>query len=239
MIPDPSGRARGRRDNGLTASSFSSVGDVDPRLGEHLLDLLGLDGIAAYLQPTADHDALTRAVSLPSRPTDRLYVDRHRAADARAVVAAAQSGPDDDAIWAELVASLELPAADPKAAATEAVDATAETATQAELEGAAKSEAEPSAWLAPTEPEAAEAEEEGYVPPPPPPLPRISRQTLGGLLAITLGIFLLAFGSGLLGLDSVLAFRFGIAAIVAGVGYLIWRMRDDRVDDGPDDGAVV
>lgn len=73
----------GRRDNGLHASEYAVAGDVDPRVGEHLLDVLGLAGIAAYLQPTADLHPVTRTTTLPSRPIDRLYVDRDHLAEAR------------------------------------------------------------------------------------------------------------------------------------------------------------
>jgi hypothetical protein len=66
----------GRRDNGLVASEYAPAGDVDPRVGEHLLDVLALDGIAAYLRPSTDTNPITRSSSLPARPTDRLYVDR-------------------------------------------------------------------------------------------------------------------------------------------------------------------
>jgi hypothetical protein len=66
----------GRRDNGLVASEYAPAGDVDPRVGEHLLDVLALDGIAAYLRPTTDMNPITRSSTLPARPTDRLYVDR-------------------------------------------------------------------------------------------------------------------------------------------------------------------
>jgi hypothetical protein len=52
------------------------VGDVDPRIGEHLLDVLGAARIAAYLQPSTDMHPITRTTSLPARPTDRLFVDR-------------------------------------------------------------------------------------------------------------------------------------------------------------------
>jgi len=73
----------GRRDNGLVASEYAPVGDVDPRVGEHLLDVLALDGIAAYLRPSTDMNPVTRSSSLPNRPTDRLYVDRAHLATAR------------------------------------------------------------------------------------------------------------------------------------------------------------
>lgn len=77
---------RGRRDNGLDASSFVPLRDVDPRVGEHLLDLLRDAGIAAYLEPTSDVDSYTRAISLPSPPSDRLWVDRAARPDAHALV---------------------------------------------------------------------------------------------------------------------------------------------------------
>jgi hypothetical protein len=140
MTPEPG--SRGRRDNGLTATSFLSVGDVDPRVGEHLLDVLYLNGIAAYLQPTVDYDAVTRAVSLPRQPTDRLWADRRRADDARALVAAEAASADivtghpapgsgappttpgaapatpgavdEDAAWAEIVAFFHQDSASPR-----------------------------------------------------------------------------------------------------------------------------
>ncbi len=88
------GARRGRRDNGLQAAVYAVAGDVDPRVGEHLLDLLGLRGIAAYLQPASDLHPVTRTTTLPSRPTDRLYVDRDHLQVARDVLA--ELGPDSD-----------------------------------------------------------------------------------------------------------------------------------------------
>jgi hypothetical protein len=70
------GARRGRRDNGLDAADYAVAGDVDPRVGEHMLDVLAAGGIAAYLQPTADLNPILRATTLPARPIDRLYVDR-------------------------------------------------------------------------------------------------------------------------------------------------------------------
>ncbi|MEU4216357.1 DUF308 domain-containing protein [Actinoplanes sp. NPDC026623] len=70
------GARRGRRDNGLDAADYAAAGDVDPRVGEHLLDVLAAGGIAAYLQPSADLNPILRATTFPARPTDRLYVDR-------------------------------------------------------------------------------------------------------------------------------------------------------------------
>jgi hypothetical protein len=79
-------RGRGRLDNGLDAVLWSPVRDVDPRIGEHLLDVLHAVGIAAYLEPSADVGPYTRTVFLPSPPTDRLFVDRSRRAEARRLV---------------------------------------------------------------------------------------------------------------------------------------------------------
>jgi hypothetical protein len=73
----------GRRDNGLVAAEYAAAGDVDPRVGEHLLDLLALEGIAAYLRPSSDLHPVTRSTTLPKRPTDRLFVDRAHVATAR------------------------------------------------------------------------------------------------------------------------------------------------------------
>jgi hypothetical protein len=77
------GARRGRRDNGLDASDYAVAGDVDPRVGEHLLDVLAAGGIAAYLQPSADLNPILRTTTFPARPTDRLYVDKAHLETAR------------------------------------------------------------------------------------------------------------------------------------------------------------
>jgi hypothetical protein len=113
------GARRGRRDNGLVAAAYAVAGDVDPRVGEHLLDVLALRGIAAYLQPAADLHPVTRTTTLPSRPTDRLYVDRAHLETARSFIAqltpeavpAAEPGaatePDVDDVFAGIVAGFD------------------------------------------------------------------------------------------------------------------------------------
>lgn len=89
------GARRGRRDNGLVAAEYAAAGDVDPRVGEHLLDVLALRGIAAYLQPAADLHPITRTTTLPARPTDRLFVDRVHLDTARAFVRQLTAGEVD------------------------------------------------------------------------------------------------------------------------------------------------
>ncbi len=109
------GDRRGRRDNGLVATEYAVAGDVDPRLGEHLLDVLAAGGIAAYLQPSADLNPLTRTTTAPSRPVDRLYVDRSHLDTARDYLnqladdtpeppPASRPEPDVEAEWARIVA---------------------------------------------------------------------------------------------------------------------------------------
>ena len=86
-MPGEGGR-RGRRDNGLDAAAFVPLLDVDPRVGEHLLDVLASAGVPAFLEPSADIEPYTRALSLPSPPTDRLWVDREQRREAREIVEA-------------------------------------------------------------------------------------------------------------------------------------------------------
>ncbi|HLL64540.1 MAG TPA: DUF308 domain-containing protein [Micromonosporaceae bacterium] len=131
------GARRGRRDNGLEAAAYAVVGDVDPRIGEHLLDVLGEGGIAAYLEPTADLHPITRTSTLPARPTDRLYADRTQISEARAYLSQlsadaervgtvvggdgtgapppAREPADIDAAWADIVAGFKV-TVDPTAA---------------------------------------------------------------------------------------------------------------------------
>ncbi len=78
----------GRRDNGLTAPDWGALVDLDPRLSETLLGSLAAVGVAAYVEPAHGVDTVSRAVALPQRPLDRLWVDPSRADEARAVVGA-------------------------------------------------------------------------------------------------------------------------------------------------------
>jgi len=112
------GARRGRRDNGLVAAAYAAAGDVDPRVGEHLLDVLAVRGIAAYLQPAADLHPVTRATTLSARPTDRLFVDREHLDTARRYLAqladesttdAAAGEADIDELFAGIVASYDHP----------------------------------------------------------------------------------------------------------------------------------
>ena len=79
----------GRRSNGLPSAEWAALVDLDPRLSEALLSSLASVGVPAYVEPAGGSvDTVSRAVSLPKRPLDRLWVDPARADEARAVVGA-------------------------------------------------------------------------------------------------------------------------------------------------------
>jgi hypothetical protein len=221
-------RGRGRRDNGLDAALWAPVRDVDPRVGEHLLDVLEAAGIAAYLEPAADVEPYTRTVSLPSPPSDRLFVDRARRTEARTLVDRNAETPvahppaqeertdlDADAEFARIVAAFE-----------------AEHGRTVVSEEPRDDPPPP-----PAEPSVLDAPDEHYEPPPPPPLPVLAPTTLYALLLLVLGV-LLVFRPGTLGLTSDVGLVLGVASVAGAVFVLVSRMRERSVDDG-DDGAVV
>lgn len=259
------GARRGRRDNGLDAADFAVAGDVDPRVGEHLLDVLQAAGIAAYLQPTADLNPILRATTLPSRPTDRLYVDRTYLEDARAHLLKETGGqpptpppdptrePDIEAEWARIVAGFHT-TVDPTATPWPAVE---DLPAAPEPPPAAPPSAEPVAHnrRRTDRPEPTlidgldtfgtdlddeeDEEDERYIPPPPPPLPHISKYAVMGVLGVLLGFVLFLFPD-LLPISQDYVLVVGFALIVSGAVMLVWRLRSgDDEDDDFDDGAVV
>jgi len=228
-------RRRGRLDNGLDATLWSPLRDVDPRIGEHLLDLLHAVGIAAYLEPSSDVGPYTRTVFLPSPPTDRLFVDRSRRAEARALV-------DEHAPRPGVEEAAPAPLPEPAAVRRE-IDEDAEwarivSAFEAE-HGRAGVDDEPAGTRPPAPHETAilDLPDEHFEPPPPPPLPAPSPASLYAVLLVVGGVLLVA-APGLLRLSTDVGLIVGVAAIAGGVAMLVSRMRDRSEDDG-DDGAVV
>jgi hypothetical protein len=256
-------RRRGRRDNGLDAADYAVVGDLDPRVAEHLLDLLGARGIAAYLQPSMDVNPITRDSTVPARPTDRVYADRAHLGTAREhlrrLLAEESAGPRAapppvDTSFEGIVAGFDRPV-DPSAASwPEAENLPGSTPGTASGPPAvagpppvpvdARHLTEPSlldgldtfgADLPDREPD------EQFVPPPPPPLPRLSRQAVLGGLAILVGLVLL-LGRGAGPFDRSQSILLGFAAILGGAVALILRLRPGTDPDEsrpPDDGAQV
>lgn len=224
-------RGRGRRDNGLDAALWTPLRDVDPRVGEHLLDLLREAGVAAYLEPSADVEPYTRTVSLPSPPSDRLFVDRARSGEARALVdehaddhvaertrarQSARRAVDEEAEWARIVAAFEAEHG--------------RTVVDEE-----PSDAPPPS---PAEPSVLDRPEEHYEPPPPPPVPAPAPAALYAVLLIAAGAVLVV-APRVIGLSPDLGLVLGVAAVSGGVGVLLSRMRERSTGDDGDDGAVV
>ena len=235
-------RGRGRRDNGLDAALWSPVRDVDPRVGEHLLDLLGAAGIAAYLEPATDVGPYTRTVFLPSPPTDRLFVDRGRVREGRELVE--QHGDDhaDDHADDRADDRADGPQRE-RLPARRDVDEDAEWARivrayEAE-NGRLVVDREPADLPPPTPHEVPvlDRPDEHFEPPPPPPVGLPSPNTLYASLLIAAGA-LLVVAPGAVGLTLDVGLVLGVAAVVSGVFMLVSRMRERSVEDG-DDGAVV
>jgi hypothetical protein len=256
------GARRGRRDNGLDAADYAVAGDVDPRVGEHLLDVLAAGGIAAYLQPSADLNPILRTTTYPARPTDRLYVDRTQLSVAREHLDKLTGGlgptppprpetsqSDVDAEWAKIIAGFHtIPAETPTWPEAESVEKPRQPPpmpSATEISGITlnRRRTDPK----PEEPtfldgldavDAADDDEDRYIPPPPPPLPHISKYAIAGVLGIILG-FIVFLRPSMLPLDRNLVTLAGFAAIVGGAVTLVWRLRSGDDDDDYDDGAVV
>jgi hypothetical protein len=255
------GARRGRRDNGLDAADYAAAGDVDPRVGEHLLDVLAAGGIAAYLQPSADLNPILRTTTFPARPTDRLYVDRTQldAAKEQLDKLTGGVGPtppapkstsqgEVDAEWAKIIAGFHTPVENtpwpesegvetkPKPTLPSAVDISGITLNRRRTD---PQPPEPSFLDGLDAADASEDDDEDrFIPPPPPPLPRISKYAVAGVLGIVLG-FILFLQPTLLPVDRDLVTVIGFVAIVAGAVTLVWRLRSGDDDDDFDDGAVV
>ena len=231
---------RGRRDNGLDATLWTPLRDVDPRVGEHLLDVLEVAGIAAYLEPSSDVGPYTRTVFLPSPPTDRLFVDRARRGEARALV---DQHVDEHARPVPEPAAVRTEADDEREAKKREIDEDAEwarivAAFEAE-HGRVTADGSPSEAPPPPphEPSVLDLPEEHFEPPPAPPLPVPAPASLYAFLLVLVGVVLVGVPS-VIGLSSDVGLILGVVFIGSGAAVLVSRMRDRSIDDG-DDGAVV
>jgi hypothetical protein len=287
------GQPAQRRDNGLSAERYVALADVDPRLGEHLLDLLRLADIPAYLEPPTDPRVSVRYRT--SGPIERLFVQSTLRAAARDVVVAAAgeagavthpepaprgaagrsgtpasdplAGVDTDAEFARIVAGFgaapksRSTADDRETDAQDSDDRVAEdtgtehAGTEGGVNDASAREEITGAMLDAaaaqrTARERAFAErpfsddpllgEDHFQPPTPPPVPLPSWATLGCVLLVVFGIFVIAAG-GLIGLGADITFPLGVVSLLGGAGILVSRMthRGIERDDDDDDGAVI
>ncbi|MFF5082687.1 DUF308 domain-containing protein [Actinoplanes sp. NPDC000266] len=263
------GARRGRRDNGLDAADYAAAGDVDPRVGEHLLDVLAAGGIAAYLQPTADLNPILRATTLPARPTDRLFVDRAHLDTAREHLHKVTGGalptppddptaePDIEAEWAKIVAGFHT-TVDPTAAPwpeAEGMDAPPKDKEPPRLGGLQSAadfsgvslnrrrtdKPDPSVLEGLDDlPDNPDDDDEDERYTPPPP-PPLPKISKYAVFGI-LGVvvgFVLFLFPRLLPIDRDYVTVLGFAAIVSGAVMLVWRLRSGDDEDDDYDDGAV
>lgn len=251
MTSPDGGRPRDR-DNGLSATAYTPLADLDPRLADALLRALRDAGVAAYVAPSGGRRGGYLEVTLPSRPTDRVWVDAAAEPAARAVLAGLADRPEEpaqgaDAEWRAIVAMFERgpgldvppwPAAEDLNGPGAAVDPPGPARV---VRPAGRTPGTGSSGVPAAEPVPPRAEdEEHFVPPPPPPVPQPQPVTRYALAAMLGGIAVLVLpalvGDPVSPALSVLA----VLAILGGFATLVARMRDaPPQDSGPDDGAVV
>lgn len=226
---NPPASHRGRRDNGLDSDKFSPVADVDPRLADHLLDVLGLRDVPAYVEPTPTSDPVT---------ADRLYVAADQTSEARQVLTeiASELGIE---VAQHRYRDREEPPSDPLAG----IDTDAEFAKIiAELQELDRPAAGPPGPPPVRRLDTARRdpldEVEHFVPPPAPPLPRPALPTAMAVLIVLLGILVLGFGYSL-GLPADLPLPLGVVLVLFGSGLLVLRLRPEPRDDSDGDGAVI
>ncbi|HEX4726900.1 MAG TPA: hypothetical protein VH298_03830 [Jatrophihabitans sp.] len=218
---------RGRRDNGLDSEFYAPVADVDPRLADHLLDVLGLREVPAYVEPTNDPVTADRLFVAADRTDQARLVLTEIAAELGIEVSAHRhrdrdprpdplQGIDTDSEFAAIVASM-------PDLGRPLLDWTSSIAVQAAGE----------------EPDRVEHDSvDHFVPPPPPPVGRPALSTALAAAVTLLGIAVIAFGYPL-GLPADLPLPLGVVLVLFGAGLLILRLRPEPRDESDDDGAVV
>jgi hypothetical protein len=245
-----------RRDNGLTATSYVRLDDVETHLVDELLDRLAQNGVAAYSAPSIGRRGPYGDTVPPLGPSDSVYVDTEQLERARAVTATYLREIQDELAWSDIVAGFDtepdsVDGGVPRWPVSEDVDAEdidpedrTASATTIDTLGTTIGFEELRANT-PTSPvvrrdAAADDPDDHFRPPPPPPLPQIDRVgrfawagAVGGpaflVLATLLGLHL----DGWVGFLALVGFMAGFVTLVA-------RMKDRPPGGtGPDDGAVV
>lgn len=237
---DASGPGAGRIDNGLRATTYVPLTDVEADVGRQLLTALGRARIAAYLVPTAPASAAADGAVASQR---RLFVAAEERGDARTIVLATVRalGSDQPQLPdtpADPLAGLDTDAEFQALVADWHVD-THNAIREAERE-LRREDAEWRARLArPPVEEPVWLDEDHYVPPPPPPLPRLAAPTIFAMSVLAVSILVLGIG-GRFGLAGDLSLVLGIGGLLLGAAILFTRIRDRRRDDDDDDdGAAI
>jgi hypothetical protein len=232
------------RTNGLTASAYTPVADIDPRLADALLDELRERGIAAYAEPIAASSMTGLAQPEFVNIHERLYVASTGTHEVRQLLEAHDKelvdAANDDLSWAQIVADFDQPVAIDKRvwpSDEEVAEGTTPTLMDSILDDPVPN---PNA----TDEHDRETEDhrdtgDHYVPPPPPPLPSLDPVTQLAWVG-TIGGPVLMLVSVLFGL-SLPPFLVGLAIVgfVGGFVTLVARMTSRNVDDDPDNGAIV
>ena len=195
------------RSNGLPATRYTPLVDLEPHFADALLEALRVEGVAAYATPAPGRRGPYLDIQLPDRPTDRVFVDSTEHSKARQVLrelpelaeapspgtptAQPTAGPprplltddESDAAWRAIVAGYAATSAEPVPPWPVAEDAPTETPTLEPAKAEDPEDPEDNGWddLKPQTLEA-DAEppddpEDHFVPPPPPPLPRLAART--------------------------------------------------------------
>ena len=228
------------RDNGLTATAYTSLGGIDPLVAEPVLTALAEAGIAAYCEAQSEAKTPEEAEEPVHIPAgyDVIFVDAEAVERARPVI----ERSTEDAEWKSLVEQFNAPSAPghdggetpvPRWPASEDVDKYEPLIdVPASLPPAEKTADEEPA-------KKADDPHDHFVPPEPPRGPRldwISRIAWLGLIGgplLLIAAAVLDFGTGRITTLAVVGF-------IGGFLTLVIRMKDRLPpDDTPDDGAVV
>lgn len=227
------------RTNGLTASAYRPVADLDPLVAESLLADLASRGVAAYTKPVETPTTVgLDGVDFRVRLKERLYVDARAPHDIDSLIAGTpptsnlnDDGGEDELAWAQIVAGYDLPSSGEAVRwpAIEDVQGEAPVATVAASSGA---DAPPV--------DAVPGTDEFFVPPEPPPLPHLDVPQQLAWLGLAGGPLLLFIAA----LFTVtLPVWLSLAAVIGFVGgflTLVATMEDRRPPEGDsDDGAVL
>jgi len=217
---------RGRRDNGLRSDTYAPVADVDPRLADHLLDVLGLREVPAYVEPT--NDAVT---------ADRLFVAADQTDAARQVLTelAAELGIE---VTSSRRPVRPQPRPDPLAGIDTDREFAAIVAGLTELDRPLLDWDTSVAVQAAGQARPAPDPEEHFVPPAAPPVPRPALGVVMAVLLTLLGVLTIAFGYSV-GLPSDLPLPLGVVLVLFGGGLLALRLRPEPRDESDGDGAVI
>jgi hypothetical protein len=235
------------RDNGLTATSYTSLGGIDPLVAGAVLDALAAAGIAAYCENQSEALSEVVAPEEAEEPVripvgfDEIFVDAEAVERARPVI----DRSTEDAEWQSLVEQFSKPSAPghdggdpvPRWPVSEDVDEKYEPLIDVPSGLTVEDKTEDEEEVRPVR--RADDPHDHFVPPEPPRAPRldwISRLAWLGLIGgplLLIAAAVLDFGTGRITTLAVVGF-------IGGFLTLVFRMQDRLPPgDGGDDGAVV